>query len=146
ENGDFDRAGLGKDFVGMNEESMTIGEIEDGDAEDAIEILVNLVDKSFKFLPEDKWFVVGDALRGRRNLGNCGEGQKQDRQNRVHDQLHGAASLYPGHEKGLIHDENSSTSSRRRERYRGPFDCGLAQRDWWMMAAATVQRVLHAGG
>ena len=73
ENGDFDGAGGGEDFVGVEGDRVVRGEVEDVDAEDAVERFVGVLDGGVEFLPEEEFFW-GDGLLGgqsmRRKKGN----------------------------------------------------------------------------
>ena len=53
ENRNLDRTRLGKDLVLVKQEVVAGGEVLDGDAHDAIEMLIHFLNTGAKFLPED---------------------------------------------------------------------------------------------
>ena len=61
ENRDLDGTGLGEDFVLVQKEVVAGGEIFDGDAHHAVEMLVDILNRGFEFLPENFLLVSGDG-------------------------------------------------------------------------------------
>ena len=43
----------------MQEKFLAVAEVEDGDAEDAVEVVINVVNRGFEFLPQDVLFGGG---------------------------------------------------------------------------------------
>ncbi len=58
EHRDLDGAGLGEDFVFVQEVVVAGGEVFDGDSHDAVEVLVDLLNPGFELLPEDFLFSI----------------------------------------------------------------------------------------
>ena len=56
EHGDLDGAGLGEDFILVEEELVAGLEVFDGHAHHAVEMVVDIVNGGFEFLPEDFLF------------------------------------------------------------------------------------------
>ena len=71
QDGDLDGTGLWIDFVGVEVVLMIVGEVEDGDAHDAVEVVIDVCDGGFEFLPEELLFV-------RRGLGEGRGCEEQD--------------------------------------------------------------------
>jgi hypothetical protein len=68
EDRDLDGTGLGKDFILVEKEVIAGREIFDGDARNSVEILIDIVNRGFQFLPKDLALFSG----GRRRLtGSC---------------------------------------------------------------------------
>ncbi len=68
EDGDFDGAGGGKSFVGVERDRTICGEVEGVDTEDSVEIASFGLDGGVKFLKEDMFFgreslLGGESLR-----------------------------------------------------------------------------------
>ncbi len=85
EDGDLDGAGGGKRFIGVEQIFLPCREIEDGDAEDPVQIAVDPGDGCLQLLPQDllfllRHFFLRSVLREARHRGPNYEGEQSGKE------------------------------------------------------------------
>ena len=84
EHADFDRAGLRENFIPVQQEFFTAGEIKDGYAHHALEVTVGLAHNFFQLLPEQLRFYGDIACRLLRGLRKSKRREEYDYEDGSH--------------------------------------------------------------